>query len=144
MPNTEHTEPVKAPLSIIWEQLMHKVYDPRNFLPGVTEVEILEDDKDHQRIIRKMVLSNPKGSMTIVEEITWDEAEHLVVFTIVEHPSHTGTVINKVGIKGENDYELTYRMDWKFKGEGEDPMAEMSIKPAVIKSVQIMEAAAAA
>ena len=35
-------------------------------------------------------------------------------------------------------------MDWKFKGEGEDPMAAMSIKPAVVKSVQIMEEAAAA
>ena len=123
---------------------MHKVYDPRNFVPGVTEVEILEDDKEHQRVIRKMVLSNPKGTVNIVEEITWDEAEHLVVFKIIEHPSHTGSVINKVDIKGENDYELTYWMDWKFKGEGEDPLAAMTPKPAVIKSVQVMEAAAAA
>ena len=90
MPNIEHTEPVKAPLSIIWDQLILKVYDPRKFLPGVSEVAILEDDREHQRIIRKMILSTPKGDLTIVEEITWDESDYLVVFKIVEHPSHTG------------------------------------------------------
>ncbi len=90
MPQSEHSEPVKAPLSIIWEQLIKKVYDPRNFLQGVSEVEILEEDRENQRIIRKMVLQTPKGDLTIVEEITWDESTHFIVFKIIEHPSHTG------------------------------------------------------
>ena len=64
-----------------------------------------------------------------------------IVFKIIEHPSHTGQVINRVDVKGENEYELTYEMDWKFKGEGEDPMDGTVIKGAVIKSVQIIEAA---
>ena len=143
MPKSEHSEPVKASLSIIWDQLVHKIYDPRNFVPGVTDVQILEDDKEHHRVIRRMVISNPKGDNVIVEEITWDEATHLVVFKLIEHPSHTGSVINRVDIKGENDYVLTYRMEWTFKGEGEDPLAAMSVKPAVIKTVQVIEAEAA-
>ena len=135
MPKVEHSEPVRAPLSVIWEQLIHKVYDPRNFLPGKIEVEILEDDKEHQRVIRKMIMSTPKGDMTIVEEITWDESTHQVVFKIIEHPSHTGTMINVVDVKGENDYVLTFRMDWTYIGEGEDPLAAITPKPAVLKSV---------
>ncbi len=50
-------------------------------------------------------------------------------------------MINRVDVKGENENELTYEMDWKFKGEGEDPMDGTVIKGAVIKSVQIIEAA---
>ncbi len=109
---------------------------------GVTEVEILEDHKDQARVVRKMVLNHPKmGPMVIIEDIQWDEPNRLIVFKIIEHPSHTGQVINRVDVKGENEYELTYEMDWKFKGEGEDPMDGTVIKGAVIKSVQIIEAA---
>ena len=122
---------------------MHKVYDPRNFVPGVLEVAILEDDSANKRVLRKMVLNN---LVNVVEEITWDEEKRLVDFKLIEHPTHTGNVINRVDVKGENEFVLFYAMDWTFKGEGVDPIAHAgsNIKPAVIKSVQMMEAAAAA
>ena len=45
MPNTEYTQQVlHAPLDVVWEQLVKKVYHPENFVPGVSEVKILEDD----------------------------------------------------------------------------------------------------
>ena len=82
--------------------------------------------------------------MTIVEEITWDEATHLVDFKIIEHPSHTGNVINKIEIKtnadtGAEEIWLTYEMRWDFKGEGEDPLQGMMIKNAVASSIQYIE-----
>ena len=52
--------------------------------------------------------------MVVVEEITWDEANHLVDFKIIEHPSHTGNVINRIEIKGDNQIWLTYEMRWAF------------------------------
>ena len=84
------------------------------------------------------------GQIVIVENITWDEATRNVIFTLIEHPSHTGTVTNQVEVTESGEFLLTYTMDWKFKGEGEDPLAAMSVKPAVIKSVQIIEEAAKA
>ena len=103
MPQSSHTEPVKAPFQLIWDQLLHKVYDPRNFVPGVSEVHILEDDRANNRVLRKMCLNNPMGQIVVVENITWDEAERIVTFTIVDHPSHTGNVINQVETVGEGE-----------------------------------------
>ncbi len=89
-----------------------------------------------------MCINSPKGPIVVVENITWDETARLVTFAIVEHPSHTGVVTNQVEVTPEGQFLLTYTMDWKFQGEGEDPLAAMSIKPAVIKSVQVIEEAA--
>ena len=116
---------------------MHKVYDPTKFVPGSSNVQIVEDDKVNNKVIRRMTMANPKGEFTILEEITWDEPSHLITFKLLEHPTHTGEVINRVDILGENDYVLYYKMDWTFKGQGDDPLAlaGMAIKPAVIKSV---------
>ena len=69
----------------------------------------------------------PEGKqMTVLEEITWDEATHLVDFRIIEHPTHTGNVINKLDVRvneeGKEEVWVTFKMDWKFKGEGPDPL----------------------
>ncbi len=144
MPQSTHTEPVKAPFQFIWDLLINKMYDPRDHVPGVTDVHILEDDRANGRMLRKMFLNNPMvGDMAIVEEITWDLAERILTLTIVEHPSHTGIIINHVEVVSEGECLLTYKMDWKFKGEGEDPLAALHVKPAVLNSVKVIEAAAA-
>ena len=139
MPTYSHTENVKAPFQLIWDILLYKACDPRNFVPGVTEVQILEDDRANNRVVRKIFGTNPMGGqMIVVENVTWDEAERIFTFTLVEHPSHTGAITNQVDTVGEGEYSLTYKMDWKFKGEGEDPLTAIHVKPAVIKTVQII------
>ncbi len=82
--------------------------------------------------------------MKIVEEIVWDDATYLVDFRILEHPSHTGNVTNKIEKHEDGDLYLTYEMKWDFKGEGPDPMASMTIEKAVVNSIKVIEEAAAA
>ena len=145
MPHSAHSAKVNAPLSIVWEQLLSKVYHPDRFLVGVTAVEILEDDPANSRVVRKMLLNTGKMEMKIVEEITWDEATHVIDFRILEHPSHTGNVINKIEKQEDSgdDLILTYEMKWDFKGDGADPMPKEAIVKAVENSVKVIEQAAA-
>ena len=86
-----------------------------------------------------MTLKLPPGPITILEEIVWDEATHTVDFRILEHPSHTGNVINRIDKSSEGELLLTFEMDWKFKGEGPDPMEGLIIKNAVCSSVKHIE-----
>ena len=142
MPHSAHSAKVNAPLSVVWEQLISKVYHPDRFLIGVNGVEILEDDAANRRVIRKMALNAGGKEMVIVEEIVWDEATHVVDFRILEHPSHTGNVINKIEKDENGDLILTYEMRWDFKGEGDDPMGGMVINKAVENSIKVIEEAA--
>lgn len=143
MPQSEYSAVAKVPLSFAWEQFLHKVYHPEKFV-GATDVKIHEDGPGN-RCIREMTLTPaPDKSMKVLEEITWDEATYIVDFRILEHPSHTGNVINKLDVKkndkGEDEVWVTFRMDWAFKGEGPDPV-QLKIQGAVDKSISVMESA---
>ena len=142
MPHSAHSAKVNAPIEIVWEQLISKVYHPDRFLVGVTGVEILEDDSANHRVVRKMLLNTGKMEMKIVEEIVWDEANHIIDFRILEHPSHTGNVINKIEKNENGDLYLTYEMKWDFKGEGADPIPKETIVKAVENSIKVIEQAA--
>ena len=96
MPHLAQTAKVNAPLAIAWEQLVSKIHHPERFWPVKPSVEILEDDAANRRVVRKMKLDTGKLEITTIEEITWDEASHFIDFKILEHPSHTGNVINKI------------------------------------------------
>ena len=141
MPQLQFSAILKAPVGHVWTQLVNKVYHPELFLPGVQEVKILEDGPGN-RAVRQMTLNGPHGQMVILEEITWDESTHIVDFRILEHPSHTGNVINRIDLKKEGDSDevwLTYEMNWVFKGEGADPLESMNLKVPVLKSIEYIE-----
>ncbi len=135
MPLSEYSGLANASLDHIWEHLVDKVRHPDRYLKGITDILILEEGPGN-RVIRRMTINFPgKPPMTVLEEITWNEADHLVDFKILEHPSHTGNVINRIDKHEDGTLWLTYRMDWKFKGEGPDPMEGMNIKGAVDSSL---------
>lgn len=99
---TEHSEIVKASFETIWEQLLLKVYHPEKFIPGVSDVEIIETGPG-DRVIRKMKVTFPTGlELNLLEKITWDRDSRTLNFTIIEHPTHSGNVINRVEINENN------------------------------------------
>ncbi len=142
MPTSEYSSVTKVPLSYAWKQFLVKVYHPEAFV-GATNVKIHEDGPG-TRCVREMTIGPEGKQMTVLEEITWDEATHLVDFRILEHPSHTGNVINKLDVKvneeAKEEVWVTFKMDWKFKGEGPDPLT-MKIQGAVEKTISVMESA---
>ena len=90
-----------------------------------------------------MVAGPPTKEIEIVEEILWDEATGLVDFILIDHPSHTGHLTNKVEVRtneeGQEEVWVTFRMEWIFKGEGEDPLGADMIKGGVVKTVAYIE-----
>ena len=105
----------------------------------MTDVIIHEDSTSQgiNRVIREMTVG---GSLKVLEEITWDKEALLVDFKIIEHPSHTGNVLNKVEIKknesDQDEHWLTFNMNWVFKGEGPDPVSAELIKVGVTNTLE--------
>lgn len=142
MVKSEYSGLVKAPLAIVWQELVEKVRRPDKFLKGVTNPQILEEGPG-DRVIRRMTVNLPgKPEINLVEEIVWSEAELYVDFRIIEHPSHTGNVINKIEKHDDGTLWLTFIMDWKFKGEGPDPMEGLHVKGGVESTIQHIESVA--
>ena len=112
------------------------MYHPEKFLPNFSGVEILEDGPGH-RAVRRMTIG---AAITVLEEITWDESTHTVVFRCIEHPTHSGDVINifekKQTEDGKEELWLTYKMNWTYKLEGDDPMSGMKLEGAVAGSIK--------
>ena len=85
------------------------------------------------------------GTITLLEEVVWDEATRTVEFILQDHPKYTGSVINRVDIKtneeGKEELYLTFIMNWAWKLEGEDPMSSgpQGIEGAVKKSIAYIE-----
>ena len=111
-------------------------------MPGVSDVKVLKKGPGN-RVVRQMTIGPPTTTsidrFALTEEITWDDVAHVVDFRIMEHPTHTGDVYNRVEVKENGEIWLTFEMDWKFKGEGPDPLAAMTMEAPVKKSVDYIE-----
>jgi hypothetical protein len=132
---TSYSAHVQLPIAQVWEHLIYKIEHPENFVPGVTQVTILE--KTPEQVTRSMELHLPDGNQAqVIENIT--HTPYLVRFTLVHHPVYTGYVDNLAETITENETRLTYTMHWVNKITGE-PMANAElIKNAVLKSIDYM------
>ena len=64
----QYTTIVIASLEKVWEQLIYKIENPENFVPGVSEVEIIE--KNEKFVVRKMKITQESGTSILKEKIT--------------------------------------------------------------------------
>ena len=109
MPRATFTSIIDAPFDRLWALLVDKVDHPERYVPGVIESEILE--RTDAGVLRRM----QTAELTIVERITVDERARRVVFTLVDHPSFEGAVVNEVSPDGAVPLELTFALDWTAK-----------------------------
>jgi hypothetical protein len=132
---TAYSTNIQLPLAQVWEHLIYKIEHPENFVPGVSNVTILEKTEGY--VMRSMDIHLPDGSQaTVVEKIT--HTPYLVRFTIIEHPVYTGYVDNLAEQITDHETQITYTMSWVNKITGE-PMANPEIvKNAVLKTVDFM------
>lgn len=130
-----HTKIISASIHDVWKHLLYKIDHPEHFVPNVSGVEILE--KNEVATIRKMTVTLPTQTMTIVEKII--AAPYIVKFEIMEHPTFTGYVDNQAEVIDEYATRLTYTMCWLNKTTN-SPANNMDIlKAAVQKSKQYIE-----
>jgi ribosome-associated toxin RatA of RatAB toxin-antitoxin module len=107
----QYTTTVKATLEKVWQHLILKIENPENFVPGISDVYILEKNDDF--VIRKMTVTTPDNTTTLTEKITF--IPYKVRFLLVEHPKFEGYVDNDVKPISEDETEITFTINWKDK-----------------------------
>lgn len=107
----QYTTTVNATLEKVWHNLILKIENPENFVPGVSDVCILE--KNDEFVIRKMTITTPDNTTTLTEKITF--IPYKVRFLLLEHPKFEGYVDNDIKSISENETEITFTINWKDK-----------------------------
>lgn len=131
-----HSEVTHLPINKVWENFLYKIEHPEHFVPGVSNVIIME--KTDSFVMRSMDITNAEGNTsTIVEKITWEP--YIVKFTIVNHPMFEGYVDNVAEKMTEQETRITFIINWKNKQTGEPFMNAEIPKMAVLKTVQFMQ-----
>ena len=102
---------VNASLETVWENLILKIEHPENFVPGVSNVLILE--KTAEFIIREMTVSTAEATTVLKEKITF--IPYKVRFELLEHPKLEGYVDNDIRFISETETEMTFNINWKDK-----------------------------
>ena len=74
----------------LWQLLMDRLQHPERYLPGITEVRVLDDSEEV--MIREMKLHGE----TVKECITIKPYEGELRHELLEHPQFTGTIVTKI------------------------------------------------
>lgn len=131
----QFTTIVNASLEKVWEHLILKIEKPENFVPGVSDVIILEKNEDF--VTRKMTITTAENATTLVEKITF--VPYKVRFLIVEHPKFEGYVDNDIKPISENETEMTFTINWKDKITQSEFDTQEMVKNAVLKTKTFIE-----
>jgi ribosome-associated toxin RatA of RatAB toxin-antitoxin module len=131
----EFTTTVNASLEKVWQHLILKIEHPEKFVPGVSQVLIL--DKNDKMIIRQMTVTAEGISATLVEKITFEP--YKVRFLLLEHPKFEGDVTNEIQFISEKETQMTFTMRWTDK-KSKIPFENQDlIQNAVLKTKQYIE-----
>jgi Domain of unknown function (DUF1857) len=129
---------VNAPKAVLWEKLLDKIRRPDKYVPGVSNVEIVEERGDLS-VERKM----QQGARVVHEYITADPFTLTVTFkTAPDDPSYRGFVTNTV-FEEDGQVYLDYTLNWMGKTpEAKDMQAaaEEAIVGAVMHTKELAEA----
>lgn len=131
----QYTTTVKATLEKVWQHLILKIENPENFVPGISDVFILEKNDDF--VIRKMTVTTPDNTTTLTEKITF--IPYKVRFLLVEHPKFEGYVDNDIKPILVNETEITFTINWKDKTTQTEINNFELVKNAVEKTKSYIE-----
>ena len=131
----QYTTIVNASLEKVWEQLIYKIENPENFVPGVSEVEIIE--KTEKFVVRKMKITQESGTSILKEKITFDPFK--VRFLSLDHPSIEGFVDNDIRSISENKTEMTFTINWIDRTTKTEINNFEMVKNAVLKTKKFIE-----
>lgn len=131
----QYTTIVNASLEKVWQHLILKIEKPENFVPGVSDVIILEKNEDF--VTRKMTITVEGNATTLVEKITF--IPYKVRFLLLEHPKFEGYVDNDIKSISENETEMTFTINWKDKSTQLEFDNQEMLKNAVLKTKTFIE-----
>lgn len=131
----QYTTIVNTSLEKVWQNLILKIEKPENFVPGVSDVIILERSEDF--VIRKMSITTSENTTTLVEKITF--VPYKVRFLLIKHPKFEGYVDNDIKFISDNETEMTFTINWKDKTTQSEIDNQEMVKSAVVKTKNYIE-----
>lgn len=131
----QYTTIVNTSLEKVWQHLILKIEKPENFVPGVSDVIIL--DKNDEVVTRQMTITTPENTTTLVEKITF--VPYKVRFLLMEHPKFEGYVDNDIKFISEHETEMTFSINWKDKTTQSEFDNQEMVKSAVVKTKNYIE-----
>ncbi|WP_394758275.1 AtaL-like protein [Flavobacterium sp.] len=126
---------VNASLEKVWQHLILKIEKPENFVPGVSDVIILEKNEDF--VTRKMTITIAENATTLVEKITF--IPNKVRFLLLVHPKFEGYVDNDIKAISDNETEMTFTINWKDKNTQSEFENQEMVKNGVLKTKTFIE-----
>jgi ribosome-associated toxin RatA of RatAB toxin-antitoxin module len=126
---------VNASLEKVWEHLIYKIENPENFVPGVSDVEIIEKKNDF--VIRQMKITQESGITILKEKITF--VPYKVRFLLVDHPKYEGYVDNDIKELAFNQTEVAFTINWVDKETNAEVNNYEMVKNAVLKTKNFIE-----
>lgn len=131
----QYATTVNASLELTWKNLLDKIENPQNFVPGVSDVIISEKNTDF--VLRQMTVTNDKGSTILKEKITFEP--YKVRFLLLDHPKLEGYVDNDIKAISDKETEMTFTIHWIDKVTKLEINDFELVKNAVLKTKNYIE-----
>jgi hypothetical protein len=131
----QYATTVNASLELTWKNLLDKIENPQNFVPGVSDVIISEKNTDF--VLRQMTVTNDKGSTILKEKITFEP--YKVRFLLLDHAKLEGYVDNDIKAISDKETEMTFTIHWIDKVTKLEINDFELVKNAVLKTKDYIE-----
>ena len=131
----QYATTVNASLELTWKNLLDKIDNPQNFVPGVSDVII--SDKNTDFVLRQMTVTNDKGSTILKEKITFEP--YKVRFLLLDHAKLEGYVDNDIKAISDKETEMTFTIHWIDKVTKLEINDFELVKNAVLKTKDYIE-----
>jgi hypothetical protein len=131
----QYATTVNASLELTWKNLLDKIENPQNFVPGVSDVIISEKNTDF--VLRQMTVTNDKGSTILKEKITFEP--YKVRFLLLDHAKLEGYVDNDIKAISDKVTEMTFTIHWIDKVTKLEINDFELVKNAVLKTKDYIE-----
>ncbi|MEI7510135.1 MAG: AtaL-like protein [Flavobacterium sp.] len=131
----QYTTKVNASLEKVWQYLIYKIDHPEHFVPGVSEVMIME--KTAEFVSRQMTVTTPETVTILKEKITF--VPYKVRFLLVDHPKLEGYVDNDIEKISDTETQMTFTIDWVDKTTQEPINNFEMVQNAVLKTKTFIE-----
>jgi hypothetical protein len=131
----QYATTVNASLELTWKNLLDKIENPQNFVPGVSDVIISEKNTDF--VLRQMTVTNDKDSTILKEKITFQP--YKVRFLLLDHAKLEGYVDNDIKAISDKETEMTFTIHWIDKVTKLEINDFELVKNAVLKTKDYIE-----
>lgn len=121
---------IHAPREKLWKLLLDRVENPRDSVPGLLDVRIIE--RYDGGLLREVMTQG----MTVRERVTIDEPKRMITYTMVDHPLFSGRVVTHMVPASVQSPVAPLRLTMTVEWVPKDDAAERLIQENMPEQIQ--------